>query len=754
MIINNSVFKVGGIPNFHPIADAYESDEWWGNAKRACMEGKWESGKWMPGELFYYVNFHTIIFEQGVYRGLGFPWLRDIDWEKAFIYTEASGFSGFTEDDEFSCHRGLSEQYKMSDELILKFCTDTQTQLINTTYLDNFYKKDGTKKKYVPANEYLRKIHKKALGKPVYLNEAKHIMELGSRGYGKSFNSSGNIAHNFLFDGARDYDEHLSLRMANKPLQTETVVGAIHTNFSNKLMDKVRTGLERLPGSTRVSINGEMQYFPSPLSVNYTGSLAVGREMISVNSKSKIQHVTFGDNPLVASGGRPNKIFYDEVGFAHNILETWESIVNTQAAESFKRLTIHALGTGGLTSGGAVMFTQKIFYDPETYNCLVFEDEWEKRGKIGYFVSGIYAMNEYKEGINLITNKEKALDRINKDREAAKKTKSSTKIQGTIINKPIAPSEIFLRMEGNYFPTIELKEALSELESNPIKLKSSYKVDLLEKTKNNISIIPSEKDIITAYPLTKSNRMDACIEIFQKPKTDSEGRVISNRYIMSTDPVDDDGNEDVNRSLQSTFILDTWTDEIVAEYTARTYLASEYYENVRKLCIYYNAKNLYENNRKGMYGYFKNKSALIYLAETPQILKDQELIKSTGIGNRSLGINMSNDKIKIYGINLILEWLEAPSYRNPEVKNMYSIRSQALLKELISFSMTVNADRVSALIALMIFRAELDFQIEAGRTNTIKTVNQSEFWGRAFGQFNKDKVHSRLNNYIKDYDIK
>ena len=40
--------------------------------------------------------------------------------------------------------------------------------------------------------------------------------------------------------------------------------------------------------------------------------------------------------------------------FRKNILETWEAIESTQAAEVFKRLTIYAMGTGGLTSAGAV----------------------------------------------------------------------------------------------------------------------------------------------------------------------------------------------------------------------------------------------------------------------------------------------------------------------------------------------------------------------------------------------------------------
>lgn len=745
-MINNSLFKVPEIPNFHPIVDKYEMLEWWQTQKRYAIEGMWQSGKWCPPELYYYINFHTIMFEEGTYRGLGLPWMRDNEWINSYIYTEACGFSGFELDDEFSCHRWLEPKSNKTDEDILKLCTIGGVNKVNPFYLNNFYKPDGTKKTYVNARDYLQRIHSTNLGKPIYLNQAKHIMEVGSRGEGKSYKSSGYVAHNFLFDGARDYDLYLSKKQTGNPLQTETVVGAIDAKFSNKLIAKVKIGIEKLPGAKMVMVDGEQLLFPSPLAVNTTGSFAVGRELLSTNSKSTIQHVTFADNPFAASGGRPNKVFIDEVGFMNNIKEVWEAVENTQAVSDFKRLTMYGLGTGGLTSGGAVTYVQDIFYNPDAYGCLVFEDEWENRGKIGRFLSGVVAMNKFKEGPNLITNEDKAMKFILDERAKAKATGSSTKIQGTIINKPIVPSEIFLRMSGTFFPTHELQQALAELESNSLLLKASYRVELVERTKGVVTIIPSEKNVINDYPIQRGTNMDAAIEIFEKPKLDNEGIPTPGRYIMGNDPVDDDGNDNTNRSLQSTWVLDTWTDKLVAEYTARTYLVDEYYENVRKLCIYYNCKVLYENNKKGIYGYFKNKNSLLYLADTPQILKDQDLAKGGAIGNRALGVNMGGDKLKLYGINLILKWLEGSSYNKPEQKRLYSIRSRALLKELISFSMDINADRVSALIILMIYRAELDTQIEQRKTQSVKNVNTDTFWGNAYKKFNRDKVYKQINN--------
>jgi len=61
---------------------------------------------------------------------------------------------------------------------------------------------------------------------------------------------------------------------------------------------------------------------------------------------------------------------------------------------------------------------------------------------------------------------------------------------------------------------------------------------------------------------------------------------------MGNDPVDDDVSH--TSSLTSTFVLDLLTDKVVAEYTGRQEYADDNFEVVRRLCIFYNAKCLYE----------------------------------------------------------------------------------------------------------------------------------------------------------------
>jgi len=155
-MINNSLFKLEHVPSFHPITQKYDRLQFWKTEKRKCMEGYWVSGKWMPGELYYYINFHNIIVEDGIYRGLSLPWLRDIDWEKFYIYTEAIGFSGFIDDDIESCHRAIKniESGKVTKEDIIKdYCIDKDGKRVDSVY-NNIFNKKGELKKYVEAKDY------------------------------------------------------------------------------------------------------------------------------------------------------------------------------------------------------------------------------------------------------------------------------------------------------------------------------------------------------------------------------------------------------------------------------------------------------------------------------------------------------------------------------------------------------------------------------------------------------------------------
>lgn len=117
-------------------------------------------------------------------------------------------------------------------------------------------------------------------------------------------------------------------------------------------------------------------------------------------------------------------------------------------------------------------------------------------------------------------------------------------------------------------------------------------------------------------------------------ETDTHTFMCQDVMTHNCDPYDHD--ESFTNSLGSTFIFkrvragEAWNDVIVAEYSGRPATAEEYYENVRKLLIFYNARLLFENERKGIYPYFTNKHCDYLLADQPdkvisEIFKDSKV---------------------------------------------------------------------------------------------------------------------------------
>jgi hypothetical protein len=127
----------------------------------------------------------------------------------------------------------------------------------------------------------------------------------------------------------------------------------------------------------------------------------------------------------------------------YNIKESWGAIEATQASKAKKSLVIWALGTGGLVSGRAALYAETIFRNPQDYNCIEFEDVFEHRGKIGYFLPYSKTLNEFKVKPNLDTDLDLSNLFIENKRQEAKKSPDPTVYQTEIINGPMLPSEAF-----------------------------------------------------------------------------------------------------------------------------------------------------------------------------------------------------------------------------------------------------------------------------------------------------------------------
>ena len=707
MIIENSNFREKEIPNFHPELEYYDRLAYWQIQKRRCIEGYWVSGKWMPGPLYYYTNFHNILFEDdsSVSQSVGLPFLRDIDWELFLIYEECRGFSGFSEDTLYTCDR----RYGPDKELSIK--------------LKRITEEEAKSKIYIPAREYLRKNHLTNLGKPLYKNSAKHFMSIQARGSGKSYSSAGISAHNFLFDGATDFDIYLENKKKKQFTSSETIIGAIDTKYSDPLIAKTKVGLEMLPGSYT---EGE-EFWPSPLAVSFTGSFMANKIVTSDISKSKIYHRTFKDNPLAANGTRANLVALDEVGFMYNIVESWGAIEALQASKKKKNLVIWALGTGGLVSGQAALYAETVFRNPQDYNCVEFDDIFENRGKIGYFVPITKTLNEFKKGPNLETDLELATLSVTYDREQAKKSSDPRVYQTEVINRPMVPSEAFLVLEGSFFPTLYLKTQLSEVEGGKFRkyLESSFKGTIVFNDQNQPEFVSIQDAMpIRHYPLGKDERKEGCLEIWVKPQKNDEGVVPRNVYILGADVVDK--ARATTNSLPSIFVMNRYTRQIVAEFTGRTDNPEDFYEMARRMALYYNGTIMYEKNLVGLYTYFDRHKSTHLLADTPYQLRNADTYRAGT--NTSKGIDASG-KVNTEARNLIKSWLLEKISENSETRVLETIYSTAALKELIMWNPNGNFDRVSALGMLLWHDATLQ-ATTVKRTQEIKSFLDDPYFAK------------------------
>ena len=79
------------------------------------------------------------------------------------------------------------------------------------------------------------------------------------------------------------------------------------------------------------------------------------------------------------------------------------------------------LGTSGNLE--KIQQSQIIFSEPESYECLEFDDIWENSGKIGYFVPATYGNRKFKDSEGN-TKIEDALAYYESRREKARKAKT------------------------------------------------------------------------------------------------------------------------------------------------------------------------------------------------------------------------------------------------------------------------------------------------------------------------------------------
>lgn len=199
-----------------------------------------------------------------------------------------------------------------------------------------------------------------------------------------------------------------------------------------------------------------------------------------------------------------------------------------------------------------------------------------------------------------------------------------------------------------------------------------------------------------------------------------------------------DNDQAESHSLYSIFVLDTFIDDLAAEYTGRTNFADEAHDMVLKLCIFYNAKALYESNKKGLYSYMEKNRTTFRLADTPEYLRDKQLVKYSSFGSNAKGVNASAN-INNFANRLIKDWLlmkvpveikqEDGHTEIQEIPKLYKLKNRALIEELIQFNPDINVDRIRALGMLMLYREQYIIRYGTGRTESSSEILSKDYAG-------------------------
>ena len=537
-----------------------------------------------------------------------------------------------------------------------------------------------------------------------YLHQAReagnHAIELAKRGAGKSYGLASIMSHNLILGENEDSKKRVItvLTAYQKEYLSDSKDGTLskfkpEINFVFSNTPFPRLMLKNSPNEMTWQMGYKDEYGIERGSLN---------QVMAVSAKDDSEKLR----------GKRGWILFEEMGSFKGLLSLYDITRKSVEDGDYTFAMMYLIGTAAEDESD-FSSAKTLLYNPEGYNIYHIDNVFDRsnRGKKNFgffFPSYINRAGCYnKDGVSDVV---KALLEILMFRHKAKYSADPKSVLRLIAEDPITPEEAIIKVKAAYFPVTALTERLSQIDTDPNILNNSYVGSLTMTSSGEVKYVPTSDEPIRKYGVSNNTR--GAIEIFQMPEKNAKGEIIRDRYIVGHDPVDNDQAE--SSSLSSTFVLDLFTDTIVAEYTGRHEYSEDNYEVCRLLCLFYNAKCLYESNKKGLFAYFSKMNCTHLLADTPEYLRDKQLVKYSSFGSNSKGVNASA-AINNYANERIREWLLKPVItqvvedgvpKEVTMPNLFTIKSRALLEELIAYTPELNVDRIRALGMVMLYREE------------------------------------------------
>lgn len=530
-----------------------------------------------------------------------------------------------------------------------------------------------------------------------------HCAELASRGKGKSFSLASILSHDFIL-GVNEVAHHRVMSVVTayqKEYLTKDGVLNKFSSMANFCAEHTQFPRKRLKSSMQ-----EMTWIMGYKDVELDVERGTLNNILGVSSK---------DDESKLRGKRAAHILIEEFGTFPRLTDMYNVLTPSVEEGDIVFGQIYMLGTAG-DNESDFEGAQEIMYNPKGYRMYALPNVFDKNNQgrpnfVFFFPGYVNRKGCYNEdGVSDVI---KALIEILMNRYTKKYNSSDPNtIIKVIAEVPITPAEAIVKTGVNMFPVTDLTERLQQLDSNPREFDDVYTGELVVNKSGQIEFKPTSAQPIREFP-HKDNKIEGGLEMFQLPEIDrATGRPFNGRYILGCDPYDDDTSNTM--SLGSVFVLDLWTDKIVAEYTGRPLFADDFYEVCKRLCLYYNGRMNYENNKKGLFSYFSKNNCTYLLTDQLEFLRDKQMIKEIGYGNKAKGTNATL-AINSYGRNLLRAWLLRPTVVIQEVDGepaevtipaLFTLRSRALIKELINYNSEGNFDRISSMGMLMLLRED------------------------------------------------
>jgi hypothetical protein len=460
--------------------------------------------------------------------------------------------------------------------------------------------------------------------------------------------------------------------------------------------------------------------------------------------KSKVAIISVKNDATKVIGKSANIMSFEEAGKFPNLIETFGKAEATFREGDASVGTPLIWGTGGDMESGTVDFCE-MFYNPTAYGLRAFENIWDTEGSAGdtcgYFVPCTQFLGTHidKDGNSDL---EGAKEYINERRNVLKEAGDSTAYLEYVSQWPFTPQEAFLQASGSFFPVALLEERRAYLETNAEGKNLGQRGRFETIDRNSVRWIPDDSLFEAPYPFKSGDKAPGCVVIYEHPYSEKPYNGV---YIAGCDPYTSDYSE-YGYSLGATYIFKRMhpasgssSFQIVAEYVGRPDRSAEYYDTMIQLLTYYNAQVLYENMFKDVKNYFQNRKKLHLLKLQPDNILNR-IVPNSKV-KREYGIHM-NKQIKRFAESLTRDWLLEE--REGGILNLDTLPSLNLVKELISYNINDNFDRVIAFMLVILFAEDIHFmKVDEKLQNTSNqdwTKFHQTFSGRVI---NKQEIDPR-----------